>query len=107
MKPHHKRKGERAPVVLDVTWEGASGRHYAHTTDLSTSGCFIETSGAATDSELIRLTLLLTTGEFLLLEGEIVRLAYPSGFGVRFVNLPATAEKALSEAIALYHSKGH
>lgn len=107
IKTHQKRRGERAPVVLEVTWEGASGRHYAHTANISTSGCFLETLGPAADGEVIKLKVLLPTGEFLFLQGEVVHQKHPIGFGVAFVNLSAKAEKSLSEAITFYHSKGH
>lgn len=92
-------------MVLEVTWEGASGKHQARTSDISTGGCYVDTLGSASAGEVIKLKLLLPTGQWLPLEGEVIYQMYPTGFALRFINLSEKARIVLSWLVVNYQSK--
>ena len=91
-----RRKHKRAPALLDVIWEGGTGKYEARTGDLSTGGCFVDTIGQVTVGETISFKLRLPAGEWLELQGEVV-YQYPNmGFGVRFTNVSDSNLKPLA-----------
>ena len=84
-----KRKYRRISVLLDVQWEGATGKYEARTSDISFGGCFIDTIGKADVGETITFKICQPSGDWIELEGE-VRYERPRlGFGVKFKNLSA------------------
>ena len=92
---NERRKHKRAPALLEVVWEGATGKYEARTDSISTGGCFVDTIGQVTVSETIRFKLRLPAGEWLELQGEVV-YEYPNmGFGVRFTNISDSNLKLL------------
>jgi hypothetical protein len=79
-----RRNSKRVPVLVDVLWEGKTGRHDARTSDLSSGGCFIDTVGHVHEGEIIKFKLLLPGGQWLEVAGEVT-YSYPNvGFGVQF-----------------------
>ena len=93
---NEKRKHSRVPVLLDVLWERAKGKHEARTSDISLGGCFIDTNGDVTVGETIGFSLRLPTGEWIELQGE-VRWELPgSGFGIKFKDLSDESQKEIA-----------
>ena len=79
-----KRKYPRLPENLPARWEGVSGRHEAAITNVSLGGCHVETVGVATVGETIHLEMLLPTGNWLKVRGEVRYHTPYAGFGVLF-----------------------
>lgn len=105
MTSENKRRDERVPAVLEVVWEGAAGKYQARTGDLSVGGCYIDTIGQTMVGEVISFQLHLPTGQWLALQGEVVYQMYPTGYGVRFINLSQTARVTIAQVVADFHRR--
>ena len=84
-----QRAEPRTNICLDANWDGRSGNYYARTTDLSESGCYIDSLGSVTVGEVLGFEIQLPGGEWLYLEGEVMHATPRLGFGVRFIDLDA------------------
>ena len=73
--------------MLDVRWQSLSGKHSARISDLSLSGCYIETMGQVSVGELMRFEVRLPTGRWMPLVGEVVYHLPSLGFGLSFRDL--------------------
>ena len=82
-----RRSGRRVPFLIDVFWEGAAGKYEARTSDLSTTGCFIDTIGQVKVGEKIKFKFRLPSGDWIKLQGEVVYGHPGTGFGVRFTKV--------------------
>jgi hypothetical protein len=92
---HETRKYKRVPALLEITWEGAAGRHAARTSDITVDGCFIDTLGHVRIGETIKFKLSLPAGDAIELQGKVIH-KYPNvGFGVRFTNISDADRKRL------------
>lgn len=81
-----RRREERLEVCLDAVWDGKSGNYTARVTDLSESGCYVDTLGEAASGEIVHFKLQLPGGDWVDLAGEVAHRTPPLGFGMRFVN---------------------
>jgi hypothetical protein len=82
-----KRKHGRQPLVMEASWEGSGSKSRARTTDISATGCFIDTLAQVEVGETLNLKLTLHGGEFILVQA-VVKNRMPSlGFGVRFTRI--------------------
>jgi hypothetical protein len=79
-----KRASKRIPVKLEVCWEKPSGTQLVVISDLSRGGCFIKTLTQPAIGSPISLDLRLPTGQWLSLDGTVVRCKPGFGFGVHF-----------------------
>ena len=85
----NRRTDNRAPMLLHVEWEGASGRYEARTSDLSIGGCFVDTMAQVLEGEIIQFRILLPEGDHVDTKG-VVAYSYPNiGFGIRFTDISA------------------
>ena len=92
-----KRSSQRVTVNLAVKWDSLSGTYEAKLEDISLTGCFINTTGEVLVNELIKLEVLLPSGEWLPLTGE-VRTHQPGiGFGVSFHSLTTEQEQIVAK----------
>src|SRR2546425_13288748 len=82
-----RRAHRRIPLLVEVVWEGATGRYEARTSDMSAAGCFIDTLGRSMVGETINFRVRLPAGDWIDLEGEVMYEQPGTGFGVRFTNL--------------------
>ncbi len=90
-----RRKEGRVQAIIEVIWEGANTQYQARTSDLTTSGCFIDTIGQAAVGDIVTFKLLLPAKDSIEIQGEVL-YSYPhSGFGVRFTNVSDTDQKKL------------
>jgi hypothetical protein len=87
-------------VCLDAVWDGKSGNYTARVTDLSESGCYVDTLGEAATGEIVHFKLELPGGEWLHLAGEVAHTTPPLGFGMRFVNPTDEQVEKLRSVIA-------
>lgn len=84
---NERRTQERVKFVLGARWDGLSGRHEARLSDLSSSGCFIESIGQVQLRELVRFEIQLPWGRWLPLQGEVVYCQANFGFAIRLTEL--------------------
>src|SRR5262249_52402309 len=94
-----RRGAPRIKGVFDGTWQGASGKSAARMSDISISGCYVDSLATPAQGERIRVQLHLTQGP-LSVEAEVVYVELHRGFGLRFVDLTPAAFDVLSEVVA-------
>ena len=94
-----RRKAPRAKCVLDGSWSGVSVGGSVRISDVSATGCFIETLATPQQGERVRVQLHLPQGP-LSLNAEVTYVEPRMGFGMRFIDVdPGTAE-ILTDAVA-------
>lgn len=94
------RKQSRVPLSLDVISEADAGKYEARTSDISLSGCFVDSVIRVEPGETIRLKLRLPGGDWIRIEG-VVAYTHPTiGFGVRFVQIAPAEETKLKKLLA-------
>ena len=94
-----RRRDERIPLILEVRWEGLSGKHAARISDISVSGCFVESLGQVSIGEVVRFEILLPTSRWMPLRGEVVYHLPSLGFGVQFTGLTTMERNLLAHVI--------
>jgi len=94
-----RRRDERVPLLLDVRWEGLAGKHDARISDISLSGCYVESLGQVTVGEVIRFEIQLPTARWMPLRGEVVYHLPTLGFGVKFTSLTTMERNLLAHVI--------
>lgn len=82
---HERRAAARQPVTVDVEWETLDGRWHGTLGDLSTTGCFVLSSGDVSEGDLVRVYLPLGDGMKVEVLGEVKNHVVEIGFGLRFV----------------------
>lgn len=80
----NRRVAERVRVNLNARWQGCFDEQEGCVADISTSGCFILTSGEVTPMELIDLEIQLPTERWIRLFGQVIYHIEDMGFGLRF-----------------------
>ena len=94
-----RRSSERKKVLLEARWESMSRRHEARVDDVSLGGCFVNTFGHVELDEPVSLQILLPSGEWLGLRGQVASYQPGVGFGMSFT-LSSKEETGLKELIA-------
>ncbi len=94
-----RRSTERVPLSLDVRWESLSGKRTARISDISLSGCYIESLGQVTIGERLSFEIQLPTSRWMPLRGEVIYHHPSLGFGVRFENLTIMERNLLAHLI--------
>ena len=100
-----RRSSQRVPMLLEIRWESLSGKHGARTTDISLSGCYIDSIGQVTVGEKIRLEIQLPTGGWMPLQGEVVYHQDNLGFALRFIGLTDQEQRVLAQLIRVDKSQ--
>ena len=93
---------EQVNVSLDVVWHGAAGKFDARMGEIGMEGCFIESMGQEVMGETIHFNVLLPSGIWVTLEGEVVYREYPIGFEVRFSNLTPENQRLVTQVVAAH-----
>ncbi|MEP6570393.1 MAG: PilZ domain-containing protein [Acidobacteriota bacterium] len=83
-----KRKHGRVPLVMEASWEGAGSRSKARTTDISVTGCFIDTQGAVSVGDILNINFIPPDGKPIAVQGRVMYQQRGLGFGVRFIRIP-------------------
>ncbi len=86
----------RVEVDLPVELAGGSGASAARASDISAGGCYIESAHPARIKSRIVFRLMLPSGRWLMLTGEVTHSRDGSGFGVRFIGMADTAQQAVA-----------
>ena len=100
-----RRRDERIPLMLDVRWEGLSGKHAARISDISLSGCYVESIGQVMVGEAVRFDIEMPTGRWMQLRGEVVYQFPTLGFGVQFTDLTLMERNLLAYMIEYGRTK--
>lgn len=95
-----RRSEERVPLPLEVAWESDSGKqHTSRISDISMSGCYVESLGQITVGDVVRFKIELELGKWLPLSGVVVYTHPQFGFGVSFTTMTAGVKTQLSDLI--------
>jgi hypothetical protein len=91
-----QRQDMRVPLRLEISWAAICSGRAAITSDLSVSGCYIESLVAVDVGDMILFNIKLPTGRSMQLLGEVLYQQIPIGFGIRFVRVTDLQRKALA-----------
>lgn len=98
--PQDRRGEERVPLPLEVAWESDSGKqHSSRISDISMSGCYVESLGQITVGEMVRFKIELALGKWLPLSGVVVYIHPQIGFGVSFATMTDGVKSQLANLI--------
>ena len=93
--PAERRRSPRHALYLDCTWDGASGLSTIRISDLSVTGCFVDSRATPPVGHRIGVHVTLGTVPATLY-GTVVSTQREIGFAVQFEELdPATRERLL------------
>lgn len=101
-----KRLSDRFATNLPARWHGVSGAHEARIEDLSSSGCFVNTTGSVDVGEMVSLLIHLPSGAWLSLRGKVAFFHQMTGFGVAFALDDEKQREELNELIAGQNRSG-
>lgn len=101
-----RRGHSRLPVFLDCEVDGASGMVQTRISDLSVTGCFVDTRLQIQIGSplIIRVTI---AGSPLTLTGRVVHTQPGIGFGMQFDALPAESRDAIARFVEGLHYPPH
>lgn len=94
-----RRRNMRHRLVLDIEWEGGSGRSKGTINDISHTGCFILGPGEVEDGDRVQIFFPLSSGGSVALHGIVVNHAYDIGFGLQFVELTDSQREFLERFV--------
>ena len=93
------RNKNRSQVSLEVMLDFSSGKNGARVSDLSLTGCFVDSIVQVSEGEKLTLTLNIPERAWLALPGEVVYVLPGTGFGVRFTDLDENRLRELEYAV--------
>ncbi len=82
-----RRNEPRVPVCLEAALNGSGSRYNARVTDLSETGCYLDTMIDLVKDETVKVTILIAGQDSLTLAGRVAHQTLGLGFGVRFFDL--------------------
>jgi hypothetical protein len=96
------RQFKRYPISLEIVLDFLSGKREARISDLSMSGCFVDSIINVREGEPVAFNLNMPTGEWLHLSGEVIYHLPNIGFGILFTNLSEEKQRLLEQIIVAY-----
>jgi PilZ domain len=100
-----QRKETRIPLRLEIQWDQSGDRSPDVTSDVSLSGCYVESLNPVSVGQVLDLGLRLPFGDMLPVHCE-VRYHQPTiGFGLKFVNL-SNFQRGCLEGLIAYWGNG-
>src|ERR1041385_2822868 len=94
-----QRRETRVPLRLEIQWNGWENQTPDVTSDVSLSGCYIESLNPVFVGEVLNLGLRLPSNEILQIRCE-VRYHQPTiGFGTKFLQLSSSQRDVLEKLI--------
>lgn len=100
-----RRRKPRLDVTLNAMWDSSTEAHSAKITNLSETGCYLDSVGEVRRGEIVGFRVLLPDDDWLYLEGE-VRHHGLNGFGVQFVDLNDEQTEKLKWLLRLAQEAG-
>jgi PilZ domain len=82
-----RRKKPRLSVNLQVCWDGLCQNYPARVTNLSETGCYVDSIAAVSVGGILAFRVKLPNGEWHFLEGEVMHYTPNVGFGLHFIDL--------------------
>lgn len=101
-----RRGNVRKRILLEARWESMSRMHEARVDDVSLGGCFVNTYGHVELNEPVNVQILLPSGEWLALRGQVATFQPGVGFGMSFTGLGETERRALKKLISSISDEG-
>ena len=95
-----RRADERVGVNLPTKWHGVTGVHDGRVEDLSVSGCFVNTKGAADVGEIVSLLIQLPSGRWLPLRGKVIFYQQLTGLSLSFSILDDREQQVLRQLVS-------
>lgn len=96
-----KRRHGRAPLVMEASWEGSGIKSHARTTDISATGCFIDSMSQVRMGDTLHLELKPPKGQAISVQVEVV-YCQRVGFGVRFKAMSDSDRRRLEMLLNQY-----
>ncbi len=88
-----------------IILESASGKREARISDISTSGCYIDTIAAANEGETVSFEIVRPDGNRVKFTGKVAYALEGFGFGVRFTDLSEEKILFLNEIIRTHNDQ--
>ena len=95
-----RRQHTRLAYPLEGSWHGASGATRCRISDISVTGCFIESLAAPAVGENTTITVDFGPDDTYAIKGRVAYLEPGMGFGVEFVEADPATTAALGQAIS-------
>ncbi len=92
-----KRQAGRAPLLIEVKYEGAGVRAETRISDISETGVFIDAVTPIPVGAMLKLTFTLPNGRVIEVEGRVAHSQPRIGMGVEFINLKPEDAQSISE----------
>lgn len=99
MMTDEKRKHDRIALVMEASWEGSGTKSVARTTDISLTGCFIDTLGQVGVGDILNLRFTPPGGDYIAVEGKVMYQQNGVGFGVRFTRMSDSDRRRLESIL--------
>jgi len=93
------REQERVPFLVEIILESSSGRREARISDISMSGCYIDSIATAREGEAVSFEVPRPGGEAMKFTGEVAYALEGFGFGIRFTDLTDEKKSFIEEII--------
>ena len=81
------RNDQRFDLCLTARLPAAAANHEVRISNLSESGCYVDSIARVFEGETIVVAILTANSDWVELEGVVAHRLHGLGFGVRFVNL--------------------
>lgn len=92
--PPERRSHSRLARWFDGSWRGGSGANRCRVSDVSLSGCFVNSLAAPQPGDRTTVTFWTAAGE-LSLHADVAYVEKAIGFGVKFVELSDDQKSAI------------
>ena len=96
MAGEEKRRHVRLPMVVDCAVDGISGQGAMRLSDLSLSGCYVDTATSVALGSTVAIAAVLKD-QPVVLTGLVVHSQPRIGFGVQFEALPADVVSVIQQ----------
>lgn len=97
---NERRSEDRVGVNLPTRWHGVTGAHEGRVEDLSTIGCFVNTTGAVDVGEIVSLLIQLPSGRWLPIRGKVMFHQQLTGFSLSFSILDDQEQGILKQLVS-------
>lgn len=101
-----RRSNVRKRILLEAKWESMSRTHEARVDDVSLGGCFVNTYGHVELQEPVNVQILLPSGDWLALRGQVATYQPGVGFGMSFTGLSEKQKAILQKLISSIADEG-
>ena len=85
--PTERRQDPRLKQWFDGSWRGASGSGNSRLSDVSVTGCFVNSLATPAVGDTSTITIHFGPSQAVSFEGEVMYVERGMGFGVRFLDV--------------------